>query len=84
MGKEGPVNGVLTLWFRALKLSKTASKANVWLRDSRGFVEEIGLCVLQLYSTDHSRVPTRCLMAVWVLNLVLLCRIETAQWHLLH
>ena len=77
-GKENPVKKkVLTLPLGALKLSKTEAKANVWLGDSRGFVEEIGLYVLWLYSTNHSRVPTLRLMAVWVLNGVS-CRIETA------
>lgn len=89
MGKESPVNAVLTLplgvlnWTQ-LKLRKTESKANVFLGDGRGFVEEIDLCVLCLYSTDYSRVPALHLMAVWVLNGVSLCRIEMARWCLLH
>lgn len=83
MGKESPVNAALTLPLGVLnrtqlKLSETESKANVFLGDSRGFVEQIGLYILYLYSTDHSRVPNLRLMAVRVLNGVVFCRIETA------
>lgn len=47
MGKESPVNAVLTLLLDELKSSKTESR-NVQQGDSRGFVEAMGLCVLWL------------------------------------
>lgn len=69
----------LSRWVRWSRAKWSPKQTCGW-----GFVEEIGLYVLQLYGTNHSGVPTLRLTHLRVFNGVSLCRIETARRRWLH